>query len=103
MAEAGEIHAWHKNNWLLETPARVFHSDFLEPLTVGKPDYARLVGVRDLRVVGDQLTALIKNADTEIVRKWDLMTGKSQSASTTEINWRSNLQLELSSQGTPLL
>lgn len=100
LAEAGEIHAWHKRNWLLETPARVFHRDFLEPLAVGKPDYARLVGVRDLRVVGDQLTALIKNADTEIVRKWDLMTGKSQSASTTEINWRSELQLELSSRGT---
>ena len=102
LAEAGEIHAWHKNNWLPSggTPARVFHSDFLDPLTVGKPGYADLVGVRDLRVVGDQLTALIQNADAEIVRKWDLMTGKSQSASTTEINWRSKLQLELSSGGT---
>jgi WD40 repeat protein len=56
--------------------------------------------MRDLRIVGDHLTALIQSADTEIVRKWDLMTGKSQSASTTEINWRSKLQLELSSQGT---
>ncbi len=102
LAEAGEIHAWHKNNWLPSggKPARVFHTDFLDPLTVGKPGYADLVGVRDLRVVGDQLTALIQNADAEIVRKWDLMTGKSQSASTTEINWRSKLQLELSSGGT---
>lgn len=100
LAEAGEIHAWHKNNWLLETPARVFHPDFLDPLSVGKPGYADLVGVRDLRVVDDQLTALIVNADHEIVSKWDLMTGKSKSASTTEINWRSKFQLELSSRGT---
>lgn len=102
LAEAGEIHAWHKNNWQPSDgkPARVFHTNFLDPLTVGKPGYAYVVGVRDLRVVGDQLTALIQNADAEIVRKWDLMTGKSQSASTTEINWRSKLQLELSSGGT---
>ena len=38
-----------------------------DPLTVGKPGYADLVGVRDLRIVGDQLTALIQNADTEVV------------------------------------
>ena len=104
LAESGEIHAWHKNRWLPSdgTAVRIFHKDFLKPLTVGIPGYADIVGVRDLCVVGDQLTALIQNADAEIVRKWDLMTGKSQSASTTEINWRSKFQLELSSHG-PLI
>lgn len=102
LAEAGKIHAWHESKWLPSggPPVRLFHADFLGPLAVGKPGYADLVGVRDLRVVGDQLTALIQNADAETVRTWDLMTGKSQSASTTAINWRSKLQLELSARGT---
>ena len=67
LAEAGEIHVWHKNNWLPSggTHVQVFHSDFLEPLTVGKPGYADLAGVRDVRVVGDQLTVLIQNANAE--------------------------------------
>ena len=72
----------------------------LRPPEASQAPGRSLVGVRDLRVVGDQLTALIQNAHAEIVRKMDLMTGKSQSASTTEINWRSELQLELSSGGT---
>ena len=101
LADAGEIHLWHKNNWLPSdgTPVRVVHSDLRNSLAVGKPDYADIVGVRQLSFVGDQLVALIQDDDHEVIRKWDLMTGKSQSASTTEINWRSKLQLELCSKG----
>lgn len=102
LAEAGRIHAWHKNKWLPAEgePVRTVHKDFRDSMPVGVPGYADIVGVRQLCLVDDQLIVFINNADKEAVRTMDLMTGESQSVDTTEFDWRKKFKLNLSPLGT---
>lgn len=102
LAEAGELHTWHRNNWLPSgsTPVQIFHADFHSPLPVGEPGYADIVGVRQIRIAGDKLVGLIQHANEEVIRTWNLKSGESQSISTSDINWRTRRQLKLSPNGT---